>query len=471
VIQITRSLARQIRAVLRKSAPLGSPRNHRPSLVLHAGQDGLRVQSAHPEVALEFHLPSQRPTEALVLPSSALDDFEGRLDTVVELTLKNAGTVQARWEEGSAPQCRDYAAISLDKLPSFPGEPKKFVSLDASFLKALDDAVQTAGRTTVRLPLTRLQLRGKSGEIASTDSRQLLVQRGFPFPWKDDILIPAVGVFGCRELLHDGRIAIGRSETHVCIHIGPWKFFLAIDKDGRYPRIDRVIPSRSRQGTTLHLAPEDASFLGQALLRLPNRDDEQPDVTVDLNGHVAIRGREEGSRVTEWSLSRSHATGPPVRFVSNRQLLAQAAKLGFTEFHVASPDATILCRDRHRIYVWVPLNPESAIPPTADAIRIESAANLKAVSQDPSPSRRPKAMPTPTTNGHATNGSPLPSAGRSERGQSIVDLITETEELRTVVLDASVRLARLLSGLKQHRRQSRAVQAAMQSLKQLRLDA
>ena len=80
-------------------------------------------------------------------------------------------------------------------------------------------------------------------------------------------------------------------------------------------------------------------------------------------------------------------------------------------------------------------------------------------------------MPTPTTNGHATNGSPLPSAGRSERGQSIVDLITETEELRTVVLDASVRLARLLSGLKQHRRQSRAVQAAMQSLKQLRLDA
>ena len=48
--------------------------------------------------------------------------------------------------------------------------------------------------------------------------------------------------------------------------------------------------------------------------------------------------------------------------------------------------------------------------------------------------------------------------------------IAETEELRTVVLDASSRLSRLLTGLKLHRRQSRAVQAAMQSLKQLKLD-
>ena len=80
-------------------------------------------------------------------------------------------------------------------------------------------------------------------------------------------------------------------------------------------------------------------------------------------------------------------------------------------------------------------------------------------------------MPVPTTNGHATNGSHETVADRSERGQSIMELIAEAEELRTVVLDASARLSRLLAGLKQHRRQSRAVQAAMHSLKQLKLDA
>jgi hypothetical protein len=47
-----------------------------------------------------------------------------------------------------------------------------------------------------------------------------------------------------------------------------------------------------------------------------------------------------------------------------------------------------------------------------------------------------------------TNGSPESSAGRSERGQTLVELIAEAEELRTIVLDAAVRLSRLPSGLK-----------------------
>jgi hypothetical protein len=80
-------------------------------------------------------------------------------------------------------------------------------------------------------------------------------------------------------------------------------------------------------------------------------------------------------------------------------------------------------------------------------------------------------MPAPQPNGHTTNGTPDPSAGRSENGMNFADLLSEAEELRTVVLDASARLARLISGLKQHRRQSRAVQDAVRSLKQLKLDA
>jgi hypothetical protein len=73
-------------------------------------------------------------------------------------------------------------------------------------------------------------------------------------------------------------------------------------------------------------------------------------------------------------------------------------------------------------------------------------------------------MPVPSTNGNHPNGD------RSERGPSIAELITEAEALRNVLLDATSRLARVLAGLKQHRRQSRAMQAAMHSLKQLQLD-
>ena len=81
-------------------------------------------------------------------------------------------------------------------------------------------------------------------------------------------------------------------------------------------------------------------------------------------------------------------------------------------------------------------------------------------------------MPLPTNNGHASNGTPPDAPSRGERGErsvAIADLIAEAEELRTVLADASGRLARLLSGLKQHRRDSRAMQAAMQSLKQIKL--
>jgi hypothetical protein len=78
-------------------------------------------------------------------------------------------------------------------------------------------------------------------------------------------------------------------------------------------------------------------------------------------------------------------------------------------------------------------------------------------------------MPLPTNNGHASNGTPPEAPGRGERSVALADLIAEAEELRTVLADASSRLARLLSGLKQHRRDSRAMQAAMQSLKQIKL--
>ena len=78
-------------------------------------------------------------------------------------------------------------------------------------------------------------------------------------------------------------------------------------------------------------------------------------------------------------------------------------------------------------------------------------------------------MSAPPSNGHAAHHTSETTAN-SQRNLSIVDLIGEAEELRTAVLDVSGRLSRLLAGLKQHRRQSRAVQAAMQSLKQLKLD-
>jgi hypothetical protein len=61
--------------------------------------------------------------------------------------------------------------------------------------------------------------------------------------------------------------------------------------------------------------------------------------------------------------------------------------------------------------------------------------------------------------------------GRSQpERMSLADVIGETQALRALLSDVAARAARLLAALKQHRRQSRAVHQAMQSLRQLRLD-
>ena len=158
-------------------------------------------------------------------------------------------------------------------------------------------------------------------------------------------------------------------------------------------------------------------------------------------------------------------TGSPVNRPVARS--ESALRFGLTELHVTKPDVPIVARDKQRHFVWVPLDPKPAILPSRDAICIASTVN-RIPSNEPQPSRS-NAMPAPPSNGHAAHNTADTSA-IGQRSQSIVDLIAEAEELRTVVLDASSRLSRLLTGLKQHRRQSRAVQAAMQSLKQLKLD-
>src|SRR5436309_1533791 len=123
MIQLTRALARQIRAVLRKSAPIDSGRNYRPSLALHAGPDGLQVRCHHAEVAVELHVPGPRPVDVIVLPNAALEDIEARQDTVVTLTSKDSNIVQAQWDDGGVAQSRDFDTVAIYRFPPFPAEP------------------------------------------------------------------------------------------------------------------------------------------------------------------------------------------------------------------------------------------------------------------------------------------------------------------------------------------------------------
>jgi hypothetical protein len=468
VIEIPRGLARQFRAVLRRCLAGREPRGAGPLLLCRAGRHGLTLQACLGEVALCHDAAGQRPPDALAFRAAVLAAFEGRSEEPVALEQVSPGKGRARWSDGGVPRLIEFDTVTPDSAPAFPALPREFAPLPETFLAALAEASSTTAGEGTSYALSRVQLRGRNGEVAATDGRQLLLQGGFKLPWADDVLVPRLPVFGGREPGLQGPVAIGRTPAHVALRLGPWTFALAVDTAGRFPRVDDVVPTASAASSRLALDPEDAAFLAATLPRLPGRDGDHAPVTLDLADPVVVRARPaEGGRATEAVLCRSRATGPAVRLHQDRRYLLRAVLLGFREVRAAGPDGPVVCRDGARTFVWMPLAKGAALPPDPEALRLPSVGDA-APAPTPPAGRRTSPMPTPPSDGRA------PDTGRPpqppERAGSLNELIAEAEAVRALLGDALARSARLLASLKQLRKHHRVVEAAVNSLRQLQFD-
>ena len=467
MIEIPRALAWSFRAVLRKSIVEQEPRGEWPLMLCRAGKDGLRLFAQRGDVGVCYHAAGKHAAAAIAFRATVLEQFEERSDDRVILDEVGPGKGQARWTEGAVPRVFEFETVPPETVPDLPKPPTAWSTLPSSFLHALDEAAQTTAKESVRFALARIQLRGQAGEVIASDGRQLLVQSGFTFPWQDDVLVPRVRAFGLRDLAAEATVKVGRLKQQVVICSGRWTFLLGIDSKARFPSVQEVIPRPAAITSRLRIAPEDAVFLASTLPKLPGRDDEHAPITLDLNGRTIVRSRcQDGGLTTDVELTRSTIEGQPVRLNLKRSLLRRAMLLGCTELGIVSADKPLLARNLSRLYVVMPLDKEAALPPRKDAICITSVTP-PAASPPPQPRRAP--MPLPNSNGHSKED---PAEGRvsPDRAPSIAELVAVAEELRNQLQDASIRVARLLAGLKQHRRQSRAVQGALHSLRQLKLD-
>ncbi len=468
LIELTRALARSFRTVLRRSLLEQGPQQCWPPVVCEAGDGGLTLQARHIDLVLRFHQPGKRPTDLLAVRADLLAEFEGRTDAPVALERLAGGKGRARWDEGGAPCAVEFDAATPEQAPKFPDAPARWAPMPPEFLRALDEAPRTAARESVRYALSRIQLRGRRGEVVGTDGGQLLVQGGFAFPWPDDLLIPRVSAFGCRDFADAGEVRVGRARDHVAVSVGPWALLLAVDATGCYPDTQAVIPRTAGVLSRLVLDERDAASLTAALPKLPGAGDCNAPITLELDRPPAVRVRADGSgQATEVPLARSASSGPVARVCVNRRLLHRALTLGFREVQVMSPEAPLVCRDGRRTYVWMPLDKKGAVAPDAGAIRIGPGEPLAPAPSLNPPDKEIIPMPPPPTDGRAPEDA-RPRDPQPEKGD-LEDVIAETESLRSLLQDAAVRTARLLAALKYQRRQSRAVKAAMQSLQQLRL--
>jgi len=473
MIQISRMLARQLRSVFRKLASREKASFAKVSLV--TGPDGLRVCLHQTDILAEYHQAGEFSAAQIILPLQAFADFEGRSDTAVTLETVDANNARAQWEDAGVPQVTAYRVQDQTKLPAFPSSPASMLPIEPAILNVLAEASLSASSDNLRYATNNVQLRGSAGTIIATNGHQLL-QTKFRLPWKDDVLIPASNIYGAKDLLHDGPVSIGKTDTHVAIQTGPWTLYLPIEKEGRFPKTDGIIPKQEDATAHCHLHPDDAEFLIKALAHLPGGDDEHAPVTLDLDGRVCIRAKAEGQEQTvELVLARSEATGTSIRTALNRDFLARAVQLGSSELHITDAKKPLLFKDEKHDFVIVPLVEAALVlPPSEHATQITSTKE-----PSPAPIRRINPVNEPETNG--SNGevhSPASSNGngtngargtrtRKAKNTGLAALIEEADALKGAMRELCSRSHRLVVALKRHRKQNRLVQTSLKALKDL----
>jgi hypothetical protein len=470
---ISRAEVRSFRAVLRRCLFDGCSRNDWPLLRVRSDGRQVILESARGPLAVRHSIPGTTQPGAIAFRAAVLAEFEGRSNAPVSLEQRASGRGVARWEDGGVPREQTLDTLASDSLPPLPQVAKSMAAMPEGFVEALAEAALTTQRDSGRFALHRVQLCGKDGALVATDGKQLLIQKGFPLPWSEPALVPRLRLSGLPGLSGEEAVTVGRTDTHVVLQVGDWTFFLTIDDKSRFPEVKDVLPRPASIASRWHLTSEDASRLIEILPKLPGHDVDQTPVTVDLGKLITVRGRGTPSGpAAEVRLAGSTFTGTPVRFATDRAYLLRALRLGFTELEIARPSAPVACRDGTRTYGWMLLDASAVVTPDQNMVRLHVPESSITETVEPSVSIRPLSesrraiMPSPSSNGHPPDDR---TAEMSARTGGIDELLSEAESLRQSLSEASVRATRLVAALKLHRRQARAVAAAVSSLRELRI--
>jgi hypothetical protein len=467
LITISRLLARRLRSIFRQALSL-TPSLFAQPIQLTAGPEGLQVAGALHGFAACYQQPGALAECNLTIPYSLLKEVEGNHEEPVYLIPKTKGSVLARWQDGAVPQERTVEVPADKSDVVLPARPVQWVENPPDLRLALAETARVVDPSAARYALGCIQLRGAAGDVNATDGHEVYRHGGFQFGTERELLVRPCGVFAAKEFSVEQPVQFGTTDQHVVLGVGGWQFWLPLEKEGRFPRIDDVIPGESNAATTLVLSRSDREFLADNLSRLPGDADTDRPVTMDLNGCVAIRGRsgDQGS-VTELRLSNSVRSGNEIRVNTNRRFLERAAQLGFERLAFVAPESPIVCRDGRRTYVWAVLNAKDAIP-AGKSVVIESPAvrrqklrqsNIQTIPRSPTTT-----MATRQSVTSPESATPSAHAAPSQKEPSVTD---QAITLRASLRNTLDQVNNLLRAIKRQKRQEKFLRSTLASLKEL----
>jgi hypothetical protein len=230
MIELTHSQIRMLRATIRQSLGVNSSQADL-CITFRADSDGLRIQAVSQQHAIEYLVPGEYQPECFAVQDIELAACETPLNGVVSLTKQN-DSVWLQWCDEGNPQSVQIPAVAPADMPAVPDQ---LLTNDCGLLTAMRDAMATTANESIRCATNCVRLRGLGGQIAATDHRQALVQSGFSFPWKDEVLVPASAAFQTPEFSAATHVAIGRCEGWVTVQADAWRLHLKIEKGLRFP--------------------------------------------------------------------------------------------------------------------------------------------------------------------------------------------------------------------------------------------
>jgi hypothetical protein len=449
MIVIPREVARAFWALAKKCLS-GRPRGPAPPVVIRVRAGVLTLWSRIETVGLRYSVAAPAAeSETLLVPMDVLAAIEGpRSDPVVlNIDAKLQGT--ASWTEGGEAKSHSFQAILPGKQHAVPALPELTPMPDA-FRTALHECGRTAAREANRFVLTHVQIRGASGHVIGTDSKYLLVWGGFAFPFPESVLVPAIPVFGSRELADETEIRIGRTEAEVVVACGPWSVHLPIGS-GKYPDAISILP-KPESCTSVLLDDAQAAELLLALPALPGAASEDRAVTLDLSDGFTVRARDEATEAVQELNLAVAVEGPQLAAAVNRTAIERALRLGCRTLLIPSGVRLLALEGPDCIFAVATLD-SSVIVPSANRTSPRSAV----------PSLR--SGPMKPVNGTAANGRHPPAPSEPET----FDPLAEAAAIRLLVVEVGSRLARLIAMLRATRKEKKVLANVWAGLKQLNL--
>jgi hypothetical protein len=390
--------------------------------------------------------------DTLILSGSILTEVEGSTDEEVRLERQSKLRAVVSWHGGDKQRTLPVELILPGKQHELAALPD-LAPIPVQFLPALHECGRSAAKENGRFALSHVQVQGRSGRVVGTDGKVALLWSGFKFPFSEDVLVPAIPVFGSKVLTRIKEVSVGLTPTHLIVAADTWMIWLPVQAKARYPDVASVIPKL--HSTTVSIDKQDATELLKSLPTLPGNSEELRPITLAADPVVKILARApKTSETGEVTLGRSQATGPAARVALDRRILARAVSLGCLTLKM-SADKPVVAEGDGVTLIVAPLESFQIVTPTTEARKALPSSNPK---PELPQSERSVSVRPPENNGHSSQ----------PRGDPI-DPLAAAEDLRIALADAATKAARLVAALKQSKKEKKVLSAVLTNLKQLNL--